>query len=191
MKKILCILSIILCFAAFVGCDSKSKAETNFNNHLIEVRNNLFVAEDDDFYATVCTGQREQEYALDGVVNEMVPFGIVTFARLDNECLKQDEYLFTLKVNGEDIVGSLEKSPYDNTYCADIEQEIADDAEMVLQIVVDGNNFSQTLTNVSGSFGVDKDKAVAIACEELKDSVKSLSKEKGCFSEAFVVAHCL
>ena len=186
MKKVLLILSLLMCAVAFVGCGSGKKAETNFNNHLIEVRNNLFVAEDDTYYAIVCTGQREQDYALDGVVNELVPFGIVTLARLDNEMLKLDEYPFTLVVNGENITGSLEKSPYDNTYSADIEQVIADDAEISLQLVVDGNNFSQTLSNISSSFGVSKDRAISIACDELKDSVKGLSKEKGNYSEAFV-----
>ncbi|MBQ7880454.1 MAG: PepSY domain-containing protein [Clostridia bacterium] len=186
MKKILCILSIALCGVMFVGCGGIKDAETNFNNHLIEIRNNLFAGQNDEYYATVCTGQREQDYALDGVVNELVPFGIVTFARLDNEMLKQDTYAFTLVVNGENVVGSLEKSPYDNTYSADIEQVIADDAEITLELVVDGVNFSQALTNVSSSFQVSKDNAIDIACEELKDSVKALSKEENNLSEAFI-----
>ena len=80
MKRVLLILSLIMCMIAFVGCGSNGKAKTNFNNHLIEIRNNLFVAEDDMYYATICTGKREQDYALDGVVNQLVPFGIVTFA---------------------------------------------------------------------------------------------------------------
>lgn len=186
MKKVLLILTLALSMAAFVGCGSNKKAETNFNNHLIEIRNNLFAGEDGTYYATICTGQREQDYALDGVVNKLVPFGIVTLARLDNEMLDQDEYSFTLVINGENITGGLEKSPYDNTYSADIEQVIADDAEISLQIVVDGTNFNQTLTNVSSTFGVNKDRAISIACDELKDSVKSLSKEKGNYSEAFI-----
>lgn len=186
MKKILCVLSIIICGIMFVGCGGNKKNETNFNNHLIEIRNNLFAGQDDQFYATVCTGEREQDYALDGVVNGLVPFGIVTLARLDNEMLSQDEYAFTLVVNGESINGTLEKSPYDNTYSSDIEQVIADDAEISLQVSVDGTDFDQTLSNVSSTFSINKDNAISIACEELKDSVKTLSKEKGNLSEAFI-----
>lgn len=186
MKKIICILSVLICGVLFVGCGNNKANETNFNNHIIELRNNLFVGEDSTYYATVCTGQREREYALDGVVNELVPFGIVTLARLDNNRLNQDEYSFTLVVNGENITGSLEKSPYDNTYSADIEQVIEDNAEIVLQVVIDGVNFSQELTNISSTFGINKDKAISIACEELKDSVKNLSKQKGNCSEAFI-----
>ena len=186
MKKVLLILTAILSMIAFVGCGSSKKNETNFNNHLIEIRNNLFAGEDDTYYATVCTGEREQDYALDGVVGNLVPFGIVTLARLDNERLGSDEYPFTLIVNGENVTGCLEKSPYDNTYSADIEQVIADDAEIELKLVVDGNNVSQTLTNVSSSFGVDKDRAITIACDELSDSIKNISNEKGSVSEAFI-----
>ncbi len=186
MKKILLILTLALSMAAFVGCGSNKKAETNFNNHLIEIRNNLFAGDDGTYYATVCTGEREQDYALDGVVNELVPFGIVTLARLDNERLGNDEYPFTLIINGENVVGTLEKSPYDNTYSADIEQVIADDAEIELKVVVDGSNFSQTLSNISSTFAINKDNAITIACDELSDSIKTLSKEKGSYSEAFI-----
>ena len=186
MKKILCILSIALCGILFVGCGSSAQSQIDFKEHLIEVRNNLFASQDETYYATVCTGEREQDYALDGVVGEMVPFGIVTIARLDNEMLAKDQYPFTLVVNGENITGSLEKSPYDNTYSADIEQVIADDAEVSIELVIDGTNVSQSLTNVSSSFSIDKDKAIEIACDELKDSVRALSKQKDNLSEAFV-----
>ena len=76
MRRILCVLAIMLCGVLVIGCASKKQAETNFNNHLIEIRNNLFVGQDETYYATVCTGQREQNYALDGVIDKLVPFGI-------------------------------------------------------------------------------------------------------------------
>lgn len=186
MKKVLIILSVLICGIALVGCGNNSKNETNFNNHLIEVRNNLFAGQDQIYYATVCTGEREEDYALDGVVNNLVPFGIVTISRLDNEMLNMDEYQFTLVVNGENISGTVEKSPYDNTYSADIEKIIPNDAEITLELNIDGNTFSQPLTNVSETFAVSKDKAISIACEQLKDSIKKLSKEEGNYSEAFV-----
>lgn len=186
MKKFLCVASAIICAVLMVGCGNTEKAKTDFNSHLIEVRNNLFVGQDDVFYASVCTGQREKEYALDGVVNELTPFGIVTISRLDNNSLNKDAYNFTLVINGENTLGSLEKSPYDNTYSADIEKEIPQDAEIVLQVAIDGINFDKSLENVSKNFTVSKDSAITIACETLKESVKSLSEEAGNSSEAFI-----
>ncbi|MFQ6724241.1 MAG: hypothetical protein ACLRFE_02785 [Clostridia bacterium] len=186
MKNFLCILSVVMCGLLFVACGASKKDEVNFNNHLIEIRNNLFAGEGDVYYATLCTGEREHDYALDSMVNELVPFGIITLARLDNQPLNQDEYSFTLVVNGENITGALEKSPYDNTYSADIEQVIADDAEISLQLVVDGSNINQALTNISSQFTIDKDEAISIACNELRDSIKSLSTRKDNCSEAFI-----
>lgn len=186
MKKFLCVASAIICGILMVGCGNTEKAKTDFNSHLIEVRNNLFVGQDEVFYASVCTGQREKDYALDGVVNELTPFGIVTISRLDNEPLNKETYNFTLVINGENTTGSLEKSPYNNTYSADIEKEIPQDAEVVLQVAVDGVNFDKSLENVSNSFTVSKDRAISIACETLTDSVKSLSTETGNSSEAFI-----
>ena len=186
MKKVLIILSIALCGVMFVGCGDTSKNETNFNNHLIEVRNNLFAGQDDVYYTTVCTGQREKDYALDGKVNEMTPFGIVTIARLDNEALNKDSYNFTLIVDEQSILGTLEKSPYDNTYSADIEQVIDDNSNITIELVIDGANVRQDLTNVSKDFSIAKDKAISIACDELAQSIKGLSKEKDNYSEAFV-----
>ncbi len=186
MKKFLCVLAVVCCVFGLTACGGNKQAEIDFNQHLIEIRNNLFAGQDETFYATVCTGEREQDYALDGVINELVPFGIVTMARLDNESLTADSYPFTLVVNGENLTGSLEKSPYDNTYSADIEQIIADDAEVTLQLVVDGVNFNQPLTNVSQQFAVSKQDAINTACETLKSSIKNLSREEGSFSEGFV-----
>lgn len=186
MKKFLCVLSAIVCGVLMVGCGSSEKAKADFNSHLIEVRNNLFVGEGDNYYASLCTGQREQDYALDGVVNELTPFGIVTLGRLDNERLNNDSYPFTLVVDGENIVGSLEKSPYDNTYSADIEREIPEEATVVLQVVVDGTNFDQSLENISSTFTVSKDSALNIACETLTESIENMSDEQGNSSEAFI-----
>lgn len=185
MKKILCILAVLCCVVGLTACGGK-KNEIDFNEHLIEIRNNIFAGQDESFYATVCTGEREQDYALDGVINELVPFGIVTMSRFDNERLNADSYPFTLVINGESVNGSLEKSPYDNTYSADIEQVIADDAEVVLQVVVDGVSFNQTLSNISKDFAVSKQDAINLACETLKSSIKNLSREEGSYSEGFV-----
>lgn len=186
MKKFLCVLSIVGCILCLTACGGKNKNEVDFNQHLIEIRNNLFAGQDDVMYATVCTGEREKDYSLDGVVNELVPFGIVTIAKFDNEGLKNTSYPFTLVVNGESITGNLEKSPYDNTYSADIEQIIADDAEVMLQLSVDGSNFNQVLSNVSNGFAINKDSAINTACETLKSSIKDLSREESLYSEAFV-----
>lgn len=185
MKKIVCGL-VLLCGLLFMGCDSNKKSVDMINDHIIEVRNNIYMGSDDTFYATFCSGEREEPYDLDGVVNQMVPFGIVTFSRNDNARLTNDEYMFTITINGEATSGTLTKSPYDNTYSADIEKAVDDDAEISLEINVNGTPFSQTLFNESKNFGVSKEDAINIAGKELSSALSEMKSADGKTAEAMI-----
>lgn len=174
MKKFLCAMSLGLVAIMFVGCGKEEKAVDSINNHIIERRDNLFVGSDDNFYATFVTGEREEPYALDGVVGELVPFGIVTLARNDNKMLNSDEYNFVLTIGEEQKTGKLEKSPYDNTYSADVGVNATDDAEIKLAVTIDGQKFEQVLFNESKNFTIGQDEAIKIAGRELADEINAL-----------------
>lgn len=179
MKKFLCAISLSLVAIMFVGCGKEEKAVDSINNHIIERRNNLFVGSDDDFYATFVSGEREDPYALDGVVGELVPFGIVTLSRNDNKELKSDEYNFVLTIGEEQKTGKLEKSPYDNTYSADIGTSVSDDAEIKLEVSVDGQKFEQVLFNESKNFKTSQEEAIQIAGRELANEIIALLEDGG------------
>lgn len=179
MKKIFSAIFVALIAVIFVGCGEKKEAVDTINNHIIEVRNNLYAGSDENFFATFCTGDREDPYGLDGVINEKIPFGIVTFSRVNNSSLNNTEYNFTIIINGEETSGILEKSPYDNTYSADIGKKVDDNAEISLRLTADGKEFNQVLFNESKNFAVTKEDAINIAGEELKDAIVSMNKEDG------------
>lgn len=179
MKKFLCAISLGLVAIMLVGCGKEEKAVDSINNHIIERRNNLFVGSDDDFYATFVSGEREDPYALDGVVGELVPFGIVTLSRNDNKELKSDEYNFVLTIGEEQKTGKLEKSPYDNTYSADIGTSVSDDAEIKLEVSVDGQKFEQVLFNESKNFKTGQEEAIQIAGRELANEINALLEDGG------------
>lgn len=174
MKKVLCALSLLLVTVCFVGCGKEQKAVDTINNHIIELRNNLFVGSDEKYYATFVTGEREEPYALDGVVNEKVPFGIVTLSSVKNTPLENDEYSFVLTIGEEEKTGKLQKSPYDNTYSADIGVSAPDDAEIKLAVTVDGHKFEQTLYNESKNFKISQSDAINIAGKELANEIDTL-----------------
>lgn len=174
MKKIVCGM-LIVCSLIFVGCASKDKKAIDYiGKHVIESRNNLYLGEDESYYVTFCSGEREEPYDLDGVVNNMVPFGIVTLFKQDNSRLVSDEYLFTITINGESVSGTLVKSPYDNTYSADIEKNVDDNAEISVEINIDGVAFSQNLYNESKNFEISKTKAIEIAGKELSSALNNM-----------------
>lgn len=174
MKKVLCAL-LVCCAVVFVGCGNSNKKTADYiGNHIIESRNNIYLGQDDTYYATFCSGEREEPYDLDGVVNNKVPFGIITLSKHDNSRLSNDEYLFTIAINGESLSGTLLKSPYDNTYSADIEKSVDDNAEISLEININGTSFSENLYNESKDFTISQSKAIEIAGKELSSALKSM-----------------
>lgn len=177
MKKFLCALSLMLVAVCFVGCGKEQKAVDTINNHIIELRNNLFVGSDEKYYATFVTGEREEPYALDGKVNERVPFGIVTLSQLNNLPLDNTEYAFVLTIGEEKKTGKLEKSPYDNTYSADVGVNASDDAEIKLTVNIGVDKFEQTLYNESKNFKVTQQEAINIAGKELANEIDTLLQD--------------
>lgn len=174
-KKILIFMMLAICLLSFSACGN---ADINLKDYLIEERNNLFYAEDDLYSATFSTGRREQNYGLDGTINEMVDFGVITLARLDNNPLADDTYTYTIKINDQTYTGFLEKSNYDNTYSIDIETSAPNDATVSIQITFTGYSFNQEMSNVSNNFSVDKDAALEIANSELKEDLNNITSDK-------------
>lgn len=166
---------LAICLLSFSACGN---ADINLKDYLIEERNNLFYAEDDLYSVTFSTGRREQNYGLDGTINEMVDFGVITLARLDNNPLADDTYTYTIKINDQTYTGFLEKSNYDNTYSIDIETSAPNDATVSIQITFTGYSFNQEMSNVSNNFGVDKDAALEIANSELKEDLNNITSDK-------------
>lgn len=187
IAKAFCALVLVVVTVSFYGCKKKAEVVVdNINNHIIESRNAIFAGANDNFFATFCVGEREEPYALDGVVNEKVPFGIVTFSRRDNKALLENSYPFSLTINGEAITGELEKSPYDNTYSADIGQSVGDDAEISLTVNGENITFNETLFNESKNFQVSQAQAISIAGEELKDVISEMLNAEDNSCEAMV-----
>lgn len=186
MKKIICTL-LVCCALVLVGCGSAEKKTADYiGDHIIEVRNNIYMGQDDTMYATFCSGEREEPYDLDGVVNEKVPFGIITLSRHDNCKLSNDEYMFTIIINGESSSGTLTKSPYDNTYSADIEKAVDDNAEISLEVDINGKVFSQTLYNESKDFAINQSKAIEIAASELSSALEDMQTSDRKTAEAMI-----
>lgn len=186
MKKFLCASLLCLTALCFVGCNKTKETIDTLNNHIIEVRNNIYAGSDDTYFATFCSGEREEPYALDGVVNDRVPFGIVTFSKNDNSALNQDTYAFTIVINGETMTGTLEKSPYDNTYSADVETMVDDNAEITLTVNVDSTTFEQVLYNESKNFAVNQTQALEIAGKEMSECIFHIKDQDGKTGEAMV-----
>lgn len=174
-KKLLVIFSLMICAFCFTAC---GKSNVDLKNFLIEERQTLFTSQDSLYCVTFSSGKRETNYALDGVVNEMMDFGILTISRLNSNPMANDTYNYTININEESYSGTLSKSQIDNSYSTDIEVSAPTDATIAVRIAFTGYTFESTLENISSQFQVDSSAAIKIASAELKDGVSALKNSK-------------
>lgn len=174
-KKFLTFLLIIASVFSLSAC---GKSNINLNDYLIEERNTLFTAQDEIYTVTLSSGLREENYALDGIVNNKIDFALLTISRNNANPLSNDTYTYTVTVNDQTYTGDMEKSATDNSYSADLLINIPADATVNAQIDFTGYTFNKQLENTSNSFAVDKNKALEIATNELKTELENMLADK-------------
>ena len=113
-KKIGLLILVAICIFTLSAC---GKSNVNLSDYVIEKRENLFVASDNIYSVSFSTGTRESDYNFDGIVNEMVPFGVLTLTRNNNQSLANDTYSYIVTINDQTYSGFLEKSN-NNSYSA-------------------------------------------------------------------------
>lgn len=180
-KKLLIFMMLAIFVLGFSACGS---TKIDLNDYLIERRNNLFTAEDEMYGVTFSSGTREENYALDGIRNNMQDFAILTLYRLDGNSLAKDTYTYIVTIDGEQFTGYLENSAIDNSYSADLAVNVGDSAVVNVQISFTGYNFNEDLTNVSSTFNVDSKTAISIASNELSEAINDITSDKNVKIEA-------
>lgn len=168
-------IAICTLFALIVVCLSAcGKNKINLGDYVIEKRENLFTACDDLYSVSFSTGMRESEYNFDGIVNEMVPFGVLTLTRNENLPLANDTYSYIVTINDKQYSGFLEKSNNDNSYSADLEVNTVGNETINVQVSFTGYTFNQNLENTSANFQVDSNSALKVTQKELKEEINNL-----------------
>lgn len=174
-KRLLVFTMLAVCLFCLTAC---GKSSINLSDYLIEERNNLFTAQDNLYSVTFSSGMRENNYAYDGNIDEKVEFGVLTLMRNDSNPLANDTYSYKITIGEEELSGTMEKSPVDNSYAVDIERSVDDNATINVEIKFTGYKFNQGLVNTSKDFSVDKKTALDIANKELKEDIKNLMSDK-------------
>ncbi len=176
MKKKICVFMLFI--AGLVGLSACGKSKLNLNDYVIEKRENLFTACDNLYSVNFSTGEREKSFNLDGQVNSLIPFGILTFTRLDNQPLANDDYSYLVTIGENTFSGFLTKGINDNSYSADLEMS-ADQAQNInVKISFTGYTFNKDLENVSKNFQVDTSSAIKVAEKELKENIENVLSDK-------------
>ena len=174
MKKKIFVFALL--FVGVLCLSACGKSDIDLGNYLIESRETLYTASDELYTVTFSSGTREQDYSLDGVVNEMVPFGVLTITRIDGEPLANDTYSYTLTMGENSFNGEMEQSS-GTIYYADLEAVPNDGDEITVTINFTGYTFSSPLENATSNFTVDRASAISIANEELQESVQNIMSD--------------
>ncbi len=174
-KKIFVCLIALLSLTLLTACGKKN---VNLADYIIEDRNTLYTAEDDLYKLSFSSGLREENYSLDGVKGNMIEFGIISFSRLDNDPMANDNYSYRIVINDQEFTGTLEKSETSNSYSTDIGVQAKPDDVITVQVNFTGYTFNKELANTSKGFSVDRNTALDLANNELKDTLAEITKDK-------------
>ena len=132
-KIILSITFIILSMFLLNACSKVNNHQELSTNVLSEYRKNLFVSRTNFCTATFTSGQREENYIMDGNNTKLVDFGVLTVKF--NSYTSQSLPKFELKINNDLYAGEFEHNPYDNTFVFDIQKQVNDNDTLNLYLV--------------------------------------------------------
>lgn len=137
-KVFLCLSFVILLAVVFIfGCSTVNLSDKSLSS-ISEYRKNLFVGKSGNILATYTTGEREQDYIMDGKKTPLTDFGVLTLY-VSSPLDQAPE--FKLTVNEKSFEGVLEQNPYDGTYVFDTLCQTDDNAQIELYI----KQFEQTI----------------------------------------------
>lgn len=180
-KVIICLSFVVLLGVTFIfGC-SKINLTDHSLSSISEYRKNLFVGKTGNILATYTTGQREQDYIMDGKKTPLTDFGVLTLS-FSEPLEKAPE--FKLTINGTCYESVLELNPYDGTYVFDTEMQTDDGAQIELYL----KGFDQTikLVCVSSSWSSTYQDAISIFSQKYQKELDSHSKNGVLNGEVYV-----
>ncbi|MGN1162713.1 MAG: hypothetical protein ACI4T2_02205 [Christensenellales bacterium] len=178
--KLLCFtFCVTLCLVILSGCSKN----VDITCYMSDVREILYAGEDDKVFVTVVSGSRENPYKYDGIKNENVDFCIVslfpTGAKVDGNVL--DVELLVGDIT-HDI--TLEKSPYENAYMADIGNRIGVGQTLKLECADLG--VALELCNESQKWEIKSDDAIRIGSDELAEKIQAKIENNTLLGECYL-----
>ena len=180
-KVFICLGFVALLAVVFIfGCSTVNLTDNSLSA-ISESRKNLFVGKSGNVLATYTTGQREQDYIMDGKKTALTDFGVLTL-HLSSPIEQAPE--FKLTINQTTFEGVLEQNPYDGTYVFDTLCQADDNAQIELYI----KQFEQTikLVCVSANWSTNYQDALTIFSQKYQKELDLHSSRGNLNAEVYI-----
>lgn len=166
LKKVFITLSLLVVCLGVAGCGKTINNVVREN--MSEITKVYYFGQNDDFYATLSVGERENEYFYDGKSTDNVNYALLTIKF--NNYLNEDIIWIQVASGENSIRVEAEYNDMSDTFMVDIVDEI----ELSDTVFVNYNGSSAELEKVSTNFTIQYDKAIDIACENLQSELENL-----------------
>jgi len=163
MKKFLLFMLVPLVALTLAGCQKK----VEIKDALSEVTKVYYQASNEELSASICAGDREEKYVIDGKHGKTCEFTLISIKFNDQQNVNSMGLDFV--IDGVETKVVLELNPANHMYMADLGYALKDESEISLAY----NGKTLTFENVSKNFSIDYNKAISIALENFGEELKS------------------
>lgn len=174
MKKLRNIVLIVGVCIVLAGC---SKLYKNAQNSIAEVRQNIYIGENESMVASFMAGKREEDYVINGVSTPLIEFGVIAVSLQNVNVSYAKTGSFSLLSGKDTYSGELQLNPFDNSYVADIGKIIDNDDDISLTVSIGSFTSEVSLQKTNTKWKLNCDDALKTACKALKSELKSWGKK--------------
>lgn len=166
-KKVFLMAFLAVLGCALAGCESSMAKLVRQN--LSECAKVYYYGENENFYCTVSSGEREEAYFMDGRATGCVDYALVTVNF--NQSKTDNVVLAEISVDEEVLQVELEQNKMSGSYMVDLERQLTGGEKISIKVVDE----VLQLKCLSNEFGVDWRQTLEIASEEM---AQVLSRKK-------------
>lgn len=163
MKKIVLVLMLFCIGFTCFACGTTT--EDLVKKNMSELTKVYYFGENDNFYCSLSSGQRESEYLMNGKSEESVDFSLLSLNLanpISAKAIKVD-----VTIDGQTNQAELEINSLNSAYLVDLEKELT--GEEQISITYEGETLKMEC--LSKNFAVDYEKALNIASVEMEDKI--------------------
>ena len=179
MRKKVLILFMLFCIGiTFFGCGSSTK--TLVEDNLSEVTKVYYLGENENFYCTLSSGEREEIYLVNGTSTKKTPFALLSI--VPTNAISKNLIKATISIDGIASEVELEINGLNHNFMVDLEKELS--GKEIIEVTFE--NSTLTLENLSNGFGVNYEKALEIASNEMEEKILEKKSYKNLNSEFYL-----